>query len=115
MPDNSDTAKRSPKKSIRVPLKIKHRLEIRRRERKIKELEDKLEGGWLSPDGKFCDIKYASRYVGLGIQTLRNMKARGIGPVTFADSGTVRYKIELLEAYRESGYSQVDYDRENKP
>jgi hypothetical protein len=71
---------------------------------KVAELERKLEGGWLSPNGEWCDVEYAARFIGRSAQRLRNMKSEGTGPMVHDESGAVRYKISDLERYMESGW-----------
>jgi len=93
------TPKRRLRKSIKLTELTKCKLKVRRLERRVKDLEEKLSGGRVFGDGKFCDLTYAARYLGKSKQTLRNWKSKGIGPKVHAESGSVNYKIADLDAY----------------
>ena len=114
MNDNSKKPKRKLKEQYsKTPTAVKHALEVRRLKAQIKVLEEQLAGGWISPNGEWCDTVYAARYVGKRPQTLRNNRRDGVGPVSFGDGRGVRYKISLLDRWLETKYSQRDYDKEN--
>lgn len=83
---------------------MKQVAEIARLKRRVAELEKKLEGGWVSDDGVWCDIVYAARRVGRSEQRLRNMKSEGTGPMVYDKSGAVRYKIAELDRWLEGGW-----------
>ena len=105
--------KRKLGNSIKMPAKIRYTQEIKKLKARVKDLEEQLSGGWVSPDGVWCDIVYAARYVHKRKQTLRNLRSQGTGPVSFGRGSGVKYKIEYLNRYNAEGYTQADYDREN--
>jgi len=114
MTDNSKRSKRKLKERYsKTPTTVKHALEVRRLKAQIKELEERLDGGWVSPNGEWCDIIYAARYIGKRPQTLRNNRRDEVGPVSFGDGSGVRYRVSLLDRWLETKYSQRDYDEEN--
>lgn len=76
---------------------------VRLLQRRIKELEDKLSGGWVSPDGTYCDTKYAAVYLGKSEGTLRNMRNQGTGPKAYTKSGSVYYMLDDLHAWIREG------------
>ena len=114
MPEHQSKPKRKLKKGLKTPETVRLRLTIRKLEKRIKELEEQLSGGWVSDDGVWCDIIYAARYVNKNVQTLRNLRSEGKGPVSFGRGSGVKYKVALLDAYNETGYSQRDYDQDNQ-
>tara|TARA_Y100000815_G_C12882236_1_gene326970 strand:+ start:194 stop:475 length:282 start_codon:yes stop_codon:yes gene_type:complete len=83
---------------------MKQRAEIARLKLRVAEVEKKLEGGWVSDDGVWCDIVYASRRVGRSEQRLRNMKSEQTGPMVYDKSGAVRYKIAELDRWLADGW-----------
>ncbi|UYV39350.1 hypothetical protein N4R57_10310 [Rhodobacteraceae bacterium D3-12] len=83
---------------------VKQMAELLRLRRRVAELEKKLEGGWVSDDGVWCDIVYAARRVGRSEQRLRNMKSEHTGPMVYDKSGSVRYKIAELDRWLEEGW-----------
>lgn len=114
LPGQARKPKRKVGSHIKMPAKIRYAQEIKRLKARVKDLEEQLSGGWVSPDGVWCDITYAARYVGKSKQTLRNLRSQGIGPVSFGRGSGVKYMIEYLKLYNAEGYTQADYDRENE-
>lgn len=110
-----------PKPALRLRKKFKGeipklKMKIAALQRRVRELETRLDGGWMSDDGVYCDVKYAARYLNKSVQTLRNMKAQRTGPITYSRSGSVVYRIDELKAFHEHGYGQRDRDaNKSKP
>lgn len=110
-------AERKPIRRLKLKyrkLGIKQKLEIARLWKRVAELERKYEGDWVSDNGVWCDIVYAARYIGRSEQRLRNMKSDGTGPMVYDRSGAVRYKLEDLERFMETGWGLNDAQDGNK-
>lgn len=114
VPGQTQRPKRKVGSHIKMPAKIRYLQEIKRLKARVKELEEQLSGGRISPDGVWCDITYAARYVHKSKQTLRNLRSQGLGPVSFGRGSGVKYMIEYLIRYNAEGYTQADYDREHR-
>lgn len=87
------------KKKFRQNSSAACKLEIMRLKRENAELKSQLNGGWISPDGQYCDTKYAARMINKREQTLRNLRSSGGGPKSFSKSGSVYYLVSDLHAY----------------
>lgn len=112
LPGKARRPKLKDGRQIKMPAKFRYVQEIKRLNARVKELEEQLSGGRLSPDGVWCDITYAARYVHKSKQTLRNLRSQGTGPVSFGRGSGVKYMVEYLMRYNAEGYTQADYDRE---
>lgn len=98
------------KKSL--PENARLKVKIASLERRVRELQEKHEGGWVSPDGEYCDTRYAARYLGKSESRLRNMKSERTGPISFSKSGAVYYRLDDLRAWIEEGRSVRDLETE---
>lgn len=90
---------RGLKTKYRRNLAAAYKLEIMRLRRENLKLKEQLNGGWISPDGQYCDTKYAARMINKKEQTLRNQRSSGGGPKAFSKSGSVYYLVDDLHAY----------------
>lgn len=94
--------------------RIRNSAYVRQLEKRLEDLESRRREGWISQDGEWCDIVYAARYVNKSQQTLRNLRSKGIGPVSFGRGSGVKYRPEHLKRYNAEGYTQADYDAEKQ-
>ena len=100
------------KKKFRGNPSVTNKLELIRLRKENAELKNQLSGGWISPDGQYCDTKYAARMINKREQTLRNLRSSGGGPKSFSKSGSVYYLVSDLHAYIVDGKTSWQSDED---